>query len=216
MFRKIFAVWIFSILFFASTASAEDYRNCDWICDYEFLVTPLVHCVDGNGNFDHNVYYFSAGDDRCLVVLCHGFSDKNGFGIKLHGQFRRDYANAMAETIAYWTRKGLMKDAGDFNYVFFNACHSGYAVQSTNLPLYNIDLVRAIDYKGVTGFSEKIQNNGQALIRLYRAVPKSSRAGRSAGALSAFLKNNNVRGFRSIGTRSSTKPEGITILYNPF
>ena len=97
-----------------------------------------------------------------------------------------------------------------------NTCYTGYAPSSVNLPLYNVNLVRAIDYKGITAFAQEKYRDGQILLKLYRVIPKSSRSGRASGALSTFLKKNNVRGFRSIGTRSSTKPEGITILYNPF
>lgn len=214
MFRKIFAVWIFSMLFFAATAAAaEEY---DYICDYAFPVTPVVYCVDDKGEFDHNIYYFSASDKKCLVFICHGYGDNNGYGIHIAGNFRRDYANAIAEDIAYWTQQGKLKNVGKFDYVFMNTCYTGYAPSSVNLPLYNVSLVRAIDYKGITAFAQEKYRDGQILLKLYRVIPKSSRSGRASGALSTFLKKNNVRGFRSIGTRSSTKPEGITILYNPF
>lgn len=214
MRRKIFLAALLSALIFAATAfAAEDYyRDYDWICDYEFPATPLVHCVDQKGDFEHNIYYFAAGNNRCLVVLCHGFNDNNGFGILMHGQFRHDYASAVSESLAYWTRQGKMRNAGNFNYVFMNACHTGYAQPSVNLPVYNVSLVRAIDYKGVTGFSEKAYANGQVMIKLYRVVPKNGIARRANSQLSDFLRNNNVRGYRSVGSRSSTRPEGVQIL----
>ena len=211
---KIFLAALLSILIFAATASAAEdyYRDYDWVCDYEFPATPLVHCVDQSGAFEHNIYYFAAGENRCLVVLCHGFNDNNGFGILMHGQFRHDYANAVSESLAYWTRQGKMRNAGNFNYVFMNACHTGYAKQSVTLPVYNVNLVRAIDYKGVTGFSEESYANGQVVIKLYRVIPKNGRMTRSSSALSDFLRSNNVRGYRSVGSRSSTRPKGAQIL----
>ena len=210
---KFFIAMILSILMLVSTASAEDYyRDYDWVCDYAFPATPLVHCVDNKGKFEHNIYYFAAGNNKCLVVLCHGFGNNSGFGIQMHGRFRPDYANAVAESLAYWTRQGKLNNIGDFNYVFMNACYTGYAQSSVTLPIYNISLVRAIDYKGVTGFSEEPYQNNQVLIKLYRVIPKNSRAARSSSALSDFLKNNNVRGYRSIGSRSSTRPKGVIIL----
>lgn len=218
--KKVFlslSFLFFSIFMFVSTASAEDYYNdYDWVCDYEFPVTPLVHCVDSKGEFEHNIYYFAAGNNKCLVVLCHGFNDNQGFGILMHGQFRHDYANAVAESLAYWTRQGYLRGAGDFNYVFMNACHTGYAQLSVKLPIYNVNLVRAINYKGVTGFSEHAYGNGQVLIRLYRVIPKNTRTTRSEGALSNFLQNNGVRGYRSVGSRSSSRPEGVKILVGEF
>ena len=207
---KIFLAALLSVLIFAATASAEDE---EWVCDYAFPATPVVKCVDQNGEFDHNIYYFSAGDNKCLVVVCHGSGNSSeNYGTHMYGRYRHDYPNAVAESIAYWTQQGMMRNVGRFNYVFMSTCHSGYAQQSVTLPIYNVSLVRAIDYKGITGFSEEPYGNGQVLIKLYRVIPRNGIASRSSGALSTFLQNNNVRGFRSIGTRSSTKPKGVQIL----
>ena len=203
----------FSVLLIAATASAEDLnRDYEWICDYEFPAKQLVKCVDSNGAFEHSIYYFSAGNNKCLVVLCHGFADSGGFSILMHGRYRYDYANAVAESIDYWARKGKFNSIGAVNYVFMSACHTGYAQKSVTLPGYNMSLVRAIDYKGVTGFEQKPYQNGQVMLRLYRLIPKNSVATRSSSALSNVLRNNGVRGYRSVGSRSSTKPEGVIIL----
>ncbi len=215
--RRVFIAVMLSILMLTRAASAEDYdRDYDWICDYMFPATPLVRCVDRNNEFDHNIYYFSAGNNRCLVLLCHGFANSSGFGILMHSKLRHDYANAIAESLAYWTRQGKLTNTGNFDYVFLNACHTGYAQSSIRLPIYNINLVRAIDYKGVTGFSEEPYQNGQVLIKLYRVVPKNGRAARSSSPLADYLRSRNVKGFRSVGSRSSTKPKGAKILSDQF
>lgn len=207
---KIFLAVLLSVLIFAATAAAADE---DWICDYAFPATPVVRCVNQNGEFDHNIYYFSAGDNKCLVVVCHGSGSSNSnYGTHMYGQYRHDYPNAVAETIAYWTQQGMMRNVGKFNYVFMNTCHSAYAQPSVNLPVYNVSLVRAIDYKGVTGFSEEPYGNGQVLVKLYRVVPRNSRSSRSMGALANFLEKNNVRGYRAVRSRSSTRPEGVITL----
>lgn len=214
MFRKFFSrLVLVTILFFTSDASAFDDRNYDWICDYEFPATPVVRCVNNDGEFDHNIYYFSAGDNKCLVIVCHGTVDKSGYGIYMHDRYRSDYSQAVAESLAYWTRQGKLRNVGDFNYVFMNTCHAGYASASTILPIYNMKLVRAIDYKGITGFSESPASNGQVMIKLYRCVPKNQASGDSSGSLSRFLQKNNVRGYRSVRSRSSSRPAGVKILY---
>ena len=215
MFRRLFLSMLMFIFLNVAHTSAESYDNYDWICDYEFPVTPVVRCVN-NGAFEHNIYYFSAGNNKCLVVLCHGFVNNDGYGILMHGQYRHDYAQAVAESIAYWTRRGMLKNVGNFDFVFMNTCYSGYAPKTTTLPIYGINLNLAFDHKDVTGFSERRTRNGQVILSLYRAIPKQSKTTRASGSLSKMLEDKKVKGYRSISRRSSSKPEGVTILSNPF
>ena len=120
--KKVFlslSFLFFSIFMFVSTASAEDYYNdYDWVCDYEFPVTPLVHCVDSKGEFEHNIYYFAAGNNKCLVVLCHGFNDNQGFGILMHGQFRHDYANAVYNRATSYHSSYFIYTLGFFHNIY--------------------------------------------------------------------------------------------------
>ena len=213
MYRKILSfLFLSAILFITATAEAIEDSNYDWICDYEFPATPVVYCVN-NGEFEHNVYYFAAGDNKYLVLVCHGFVNNDGYGIFMHNQYRHDYPQAVAESLAYWTRQGKLRNIGDFNYVFMNTCHAGYATQTTTLPVYHMTLARAIDYKGITGFSEDPLQNGQVLIKLYRVVPQNRAVERSSGSLSRFLQCHNVRGYRSVNHRSASRPAGVQILY---
>ena len=216
MDRKILSLLFLSaILFVSSTAQAFDERNYDFVCDYQFYATPVVHCVNNN-EFEHNIYYFSSDtdeDNKCLVVICHGFVDNNGYGIFMHNQYRYDYPQAIAESLAYWTGRGKLRNVGEFNYVFMHTCHTGYARASTTLPMYGMNLVRAIDYKGINAFSEEPLQDGQVLLKFYRVVPKNRAIGEAEGALSRYLKRNNVRGYRSVNHRSASKPKGIQILY---
>lgn len=212
MSKKPMVVLVFcSLLFFATTVSAEE----DWVCDYEFPATPVVRCVN-NGEFEHNIYYFAAGNNKCLVVVCHGFVNNDGYGIFMHNRYRHDYPKAVAESIAYWTRQGKLSRAGDFDYVFMHTCHTGYALASTSLPIYDINLVRAIDYKGINWFSEQPSQNGQVILQFGRVIPRGARATRVPSQLSSFLERNNVRGYKAIGSRSSTKPKGAITLYDGY
>lgn len=133
----------------------------------------------------------------------------------MHGQYRYDYAQAVSESIAYWTRKGLLKDVGDFDYVFMNTCYAGYAKQTVQLPIYGINLERAIDYKGITAFTESRVRNGKVKLTLYRVVPKKVTSSRSFSSLSDFLQKNKVSGYRAGGGVSTKKPEGLIMLYDP-
>jgi len=97
--------------------------------------------------------------------------------------------------------------------VFMSTCPSGYANASTTLPIFNMTLARAIDYKGLTGFTEQPLQNVQVLIRIYRVVPKNRAVKHSSGALARFLQRHNVRGYRSVNHRSASRPAGVQILY---
>lgn len=212
MLRKVFLSMLMFIFANMMHAAAADE---DYILDYSFEATPVVRCVN-NGEFEHNIYYFASGNNKCLVVLCHGFVNNDGYGILMHNQYRHDYAQAVAESIAYWTSRGMLKNVGDFNYVFMNTCYAGYAQQTVRLPVYGINLERAIDYKGITAFSESPIGNGRVRINLYRVVPKYVNSARSISALSDFLSKNKVRGYRAIGSVSKTKPAGLITLCDPY
>ena len=212
MLRKIVIMVIFSVLLTVTTVSAEDVT---YETDFTFIATPIVKGVNQNGEFDHNIYYFAFGEDKCLVIVCHGFvdNDKN-YGIFMNNRYRYDYAQAVAESIAYWTRQGQFRNVGDFKYVFINTCHSGYAPRVTTLPIYDINLVRAIDYKGINWYAEQPLKNGQVILTFGRVIPNNVIQSSVSSALSYFLGNHSVRGFRSVGSRSATKPAGAIILSN--
>lgn len=158
MLKKL-SVALLIILFLAAgkNVSAEEY---DWEKVFDFACKRLVNCVKSNGEWDHSVYYFAEGNNRCLVVVCHGFYDRNnGYGILMHDRTRYDYAQAVAESLAYWSRQGKLQ-CGPYDYVFMNTCYSGYAQQDTQLPMFDVNLHMAINFKGVTGYIEHFDQNG--------------------------------------------------------
>ena len=216
MFRRIFLSMLMFILASMMHVSAESLDDYDWLCEYEFAATPVVW-HENNGEFEHSMYYFRAGDNKCLVVVCHGFVDDNKrYGIFMNNKYRYDYAQAVAESIAYWTQKGKLKNVGDFDYVFINTCHSGYAPHSTKLPTYNINLVRAIDHKGYNGFQQAPASNGQVMLKFFRLVKKQAPAPRVPSALANMLEQNGVRSYRSVRSRSSSRPAGVIVLSDQF
>ena len=109
MFRRIFLSMLMFVLASMMHVSAEEY---EYICDFSLEVTPLIKAVNQDGEFDHRMYYFNGKDEngrdnKCLIIVCHGFVDGNKkYGIFMHNRQRYDYAQAVAESIAYWTRKG--------------------------------------------------------------------------------------------------------------
>ena len=157
MLKKLAAGFLV-LLFFVTgkNVSAEEY---DWEKVYDFACKRLVNCVATNGEWDHSIYYFAEGDNRCLVVICHGFYNNEGYGIQMHKKFRHDYAQAVAESLAYWSKQGKLQ-CGPYDYVFMNTCYSGYAPQNTNLPMFNVNLHMAINFRGITGYIEHFDENG--------------------------------------------------------
>lgn len=157
MLKKL-SITLMAVLIFAAgkNVSAEEY---DWEKMYDFACTRLVNCVTKEGEWDHSIYYFAEGNNRCLVVLCHGFHNSDGYGIKMHQRFRHDYAQAVSESLAYWSKQGKLQ-CGPYDYVFINTCYSGYAPQDTQLPIFNVNLHMAINFKGITGFVEHYDSNG--------------------------------------------------------
>lgn len=82
-----------------------------------------------------------------MYLICHGFHNSDGYGILMHSRFSHDYAQAVSESIAYWTRPGKLRNVGNFDYVFMSTCYSGYAPGSVTTPTYDIPLAQATDYK---------------------------------------------------------------------
>ena len=155
MLKKI----LIAILFVFATTNSVFAEEYDWEKVYDFACKRLVNCVTSGGEWDHSIYYFAEGDNKCLVVLCHGFYNQDGYGIQMHQRFRHDYAQAVSESLAYWTTQGKLQ-CGPYNYVFINTCYSGYAPQDTKLPIFNVNLHMAINFKGVTGYVEHFDSNG--------------------------------------------------------
>lgn len=193
MLRKIFVAFaVILILTAGKNVSAEEY---DWEKVYDFSCKRLVNCVTKEGEWDHSIYYFAEGDNRCLVVVCHGFYDNNGYGIKMHTRFRRDYAQAVSESLAYWSRQGKLQ-CGPYDYVFINTCYSGYAQQDTRLPLFDVNLHMAINFKGITGYIEHFDNNGNVnRVSLWKCK------------LNATVADFNTKSMKGIKT-----PPGLKIL----
>ena len=175
MFKRFFIIVLCVSLFFSTEASAESASSYDWdeTPAYDFECQHLLECVTHSKDWDHSVYYFAKDDNKCIVILCHGFIDNNGdFGIVINEEYRYDYAQAISETLAHWSRKGYL-NCGEYDYVFLNSCYIGHMPSSVKLPLFNINLVRALEHKGVTGHVETFEDNGNVRLRLYRAYPKS-------------------------------------------
>lgn len=176
---------LFVVLTMLGVASAEEY---DWDKMYDFPCRRLVRCVNDSGEWDHSVYYFADKNNRCLVVICHGFYNNEGYGIIINNQWRHDYAQAVSESLAYWSRQGKLQ-CGPYDYVFMNTCFSGYANKNTWLPTFNVNLRMAIDYKGVTGFIEHYDRNGNVnRLSIYKCKLLQTPVGSPVSAING-LKN---------------------------
>lgn len=161
--------------------------------DYEFKedvalqVTRLVNCVNQENEFDHKIYSYNQNGKRCLIVVCHGWSDgKNDYGALMHGKWRRDYVQATEESLAYWARKGNLRNA-PFDFVILSTCYSGYASQENNMPIFDIKLYMANNNKDVNAYREEIGENGRGILHLYRGIPKSSKSSYSNFAVSSMI-----------------------------
>ena len=176
MLKKI-GIFLFVSIIFMSTAFAESADDYDWERVYDFQARKLLEVHNPKGEWDHSIFYFAEGDNKCLVLISHGLVDKNGnYLVHLQNTNRYDYQTAVAETIAYWTAKGKLQNV-EFDYVFYSTCYSGYAQKTSTLPIFDMNLQMAIDHKGVTGFAEKYDNNGNVIgVILYRGYEKSPRA----------------------------------------
>ena len=173
--RLLFLSILCIFVFFSANTEAEDAESYFWenLPSYDFFCERrLVKCVTASGEFDHSLFYYADGENKCLVVLCHGFVDRFGnFGIVLNNVPRYDFAQAVSEILAYWSHKGVL-NCGEYNYVFLNSCYIGSMPQAVKLPLFNINLVRAMDHKNVTGHVESVESDGRIRLRLYRGYPK--------------------------------------------
>lgn len=168
------------VVFFSaniSSVEAEDASSYSWnpIPDYDFYCERLVRCVTASGEWDHSLLYFNdkEDDNKCLVVLCHGFVDKFGnFGIVLNNIPRYDVAQAISEILAHWSQRGFLNCADGYDFVFLNSCYIGGMPPAVRLPLFNINLVRSMDHTNVTGHVETVEPDGRVRLRLYRGYPK--------------------------------------------
>ena len=148
--------------------SGEDY---DWQEELKIPVTTLLHCVNSQREFDHNIYAFENGNNKCLIVVCHGWVYENRYGILMDEQYREDYVQAVEESLAYWTRKSVLRNA-PFDFILLTTCHSGYAPQSSRMPTFDIPLQMANDNKNMNAFLED-EENGQTFLYIFRGTPKT-------------------------------------------
>ena len=149
--------------------SEEEY---DWKEEYRLNVTTLLHCVNSQQEFDHNIYAFDNGNEQCLIVVCHGWTDGGSrYGILMHEQYREDYVQAVEESLAYWTRKGVLQNA-PFEFIVLTTCHSGYAQPNSRMPIFGINLQMANDNKNMNAFLER-EENGQTVLYLFRGTPRT-------------------------------------------
>lgn len=148
--------------------AGEDY---EWTEEYKIPVTTLLHCINSQREFDHNIYAFENGDNKCLIVVCHGWVDGNRYGILMHEQYREDYVRAVEESLAYWTRKSVLKNA-PFDFIVLTTCHSGYAPQKSQMPIFDISLQMANDNKNMNAFLET-EENGQTILYIFRGTPRT-------------------------------------------
>lgn len=160
--------------------------------DYEFKedvalrVTRLVNCVNQQDEFDHKIYAYNQNGKKCLIVVCHGWSDgKKDYGALMHGAWRRDYVQATEESLAYWARKGNLKNA-QFDFVILSTCYSGYATQENEMPIFDIKLYMANNNRDVNAYREELDENGRGILHLYRGIPRSS-GGYSNFAVSSMI-----------------------------
>lgn len=160
--------------------------------DYEFKedvalrVTRLVNCVNQQNEFDHKIYSYNQNGKKCLIVVCHGWSDgKKDYGALMHGAWRRDYVQATEESLAYWARKGNLKNA-QFDFVILSTCYSGFATQQNDMPIFDIKLYMANNNKDINAYREEIDENGRGILHLYRGIPRAS-GGYSNFAVSSMI-----------------------------
>ena len=176
--RFLFLSILCIFVFFSANTEAEDAESYSWenSPSHDFYCKRLVKCVTLSGEWDHSLYYYNDKEgNKCLVLLCHGFVDRFGnFGIVLHNVPRYDCANAVSETLAYWSQKGFLNsDKGEgYDYVFLNSCYIGRMPQTLKLPLFDINLVKSMTHEGVTGHVETVENDGRIRLRLYLGYPK--------------------------------------------
>lgn len=186
--------------------------------DYEFKedvalkVTRLVNCVNQQEEFDHKIYAYNQNGKKCLIVVCHGWSDgKKDYGALMHATWRRDYVQATEESLAYWARKGNLKNA-QFDFVILSTCYSGFATQENDMPIFDIKLYMANNNRDINAYREELDENGRGILHLYRGIPRSS------GGYSNSVVNSMIGDTKNLVDKPAlTKEElkGIHILGIP-
>ena len=146
--------------------------NYIWQLEHQLVVTPLVHCINTEKEFDHNIYGYNNGNEQGLILICHGGVDSGVYGILIGEQYRTDYVQAVEESLAYWTRKGFLQNT-PFDFVVLTTCFSGYATPSSQMPIFNINLQMENDNKNMNAFFES-EENGQTILYLFRGMPRSA------------------------------------------
>ena len=193
MLRKIFLTNIFLLMIFIISNSTYA-ATAPPINEYYFSCKRLVNYKGNAEIFDHKIYYFSEGENKCLVFICHGSVDSNGnYCAWLFGKPRHDYAQAIAETIAYWTKNGYL-NCGAYNYIFMSSCHQGYAPKQTRMPVFDIDIAMASRCKGLTYHSEEFDANGNVIkLALWRDNDSSADLNKQSTNVSNTSKGENLR-----------------------
>lgn len=151
------------------TLSGDNYI---WQLEHQLVVTPLVHGINSQKEFDHNIYVYNNGNEQGLIVICHGGVDNGEYGILIGEQYRTDYVQAIEEALAYWTRKGSLQNAS-FEFVVLTTCFSGYAQPESQMPIFNINLQMENDNKNMNAFFES-DEDGQTVLYLFRGTPRSA------------------------------------------
>lgn len=198
---KFFMVVVFSFMFMLNP-SAEAVRGS---LDCEFLAEELVVSRYSNGVINHAIYYANVNGYDVLIVLCHGSMGSGTYEIKLNGQYRSDYANAISELITYWNDKGKFRNISNIDIVLLGTCHAGYASniilpQYVNLTGYNIPMVTVIDYKGKLYFKafRNYSYDDQVSLRLYTDMKHKEPATLHSAAMAKFFGGSNVKGYRAV------------------
>ena len=164
--------------------SSDDYEYKE---DVALRVTRLVNCVNQQDEFDHKIYAYDQNGKRCLIVVCHGWSDgKKDYGALMYGQWRRDYVQATEESLAYWARKGNLRNA-PFDFVILSTCYSGFATQQNDMPIFDIKLYMANNNRDINAYREELDENGKGILHLYRGIPKSSRSSYSNSTVASMI-----------------------------
>lgn len=146
--------------------------NYIWQLEHQLVVTPLVYCINSQQEFDHNIYSYNNGQEQGLILICHGGVDNGVYGILIGEQYRTDYIQAVEESLAYWSRKGLLQGT-PFEFLVLTTCFSGYAEPSAQMPIFNINLQMENDNKNMNAFFES-EENGQTILYLFRGMPRSA------------------------------------------
>lgn len=204
---RFFIMVLFFLICSTPLANANlDTSNFDWERQYTFNVTKL-RSVYFDGEWDHSVYYFrdtNKVDNACLVVVCHGNYDNEGYYISILNNDRHDYATALSEALAWHYKNNSINPSGNYTYVFLTTCYSGYAEQkAVKLPVFNINCQLANQNKYPNGFVEKCDAYGNVIgLEIWYATPKAVQLNKPVGNL-PMDQSNSSRG---------KAPNGLVVL----